>query len=489
MKILKDILKSIKVNQLLGNDKVTISEICFDSRKVVPGCLFIAARGTLTDGHKFIPMAIEKGTVAVVCEELSSETYPSVTFVLVSDASLALGYIASAFFDYPSLKFKLVGVTGTNGKTTTATLLYKMFRELGYKAGLLSTVKYYINDREIEATHTTPDALQINKLIADMATEGCEYCFMEVSSHSVVQHRIAGLQFCGGIFSNLTHDHLDFHKTFDEYLKAKQLFFNGLPANAFALTNVDDRNGNIMTQNTKASVKTYSLRAMADFRCKILESHFDGTQLWLDGTEVWTNFIGEFNAYNLLAVYSTAILLGERKEDVLRIISTLKSVSGRFEYLRSNTGITAIVDYAHTPDALDNVLRAINQLRGGNGQLITVVGCGGDRDRTKRPVMAKIAAENSTKVILTSDNPRSEEPEAIITEMLAGVDAANRKKVLNITDRREAIRTACMFAQKGDIILVAGKGHEDYQEIKGVKHHFDDKEVIRDQFQLLISHN
>ncbi|HEY4787107.1 MAG TPA: UDP-N-acetylmuramoyl-L-alanyl-D-glutamate--2,6-diaminopimelate ligase [Bacteroidales bacterium] len=489
MKNLKDIVKTVEIKQMVGDENVTISEVCFDSRKVVPGSLFVATRGTQTDGHKFIPMAIEKGAVAVVCEELPKDIHGSVSFVVVNDASYALGYLASAFYDYPSSKLKLVGVTGTNGKTTTATLLYKMFRELGYKAGLLSTVKYYVNDRIIEATHTTPDALQINKLMAEMVDEGCDYCFMEVSSHSVVQHRIAGLQFVGGIFSNITHDHLDFHKTFDEYLKAKQKFFNDLPSGAFALTNVDDRNGKVMVQNTRATIKTYSLKSMADFRCKILESHFDGTQLWLDGTEVWTNFIGEFNAYNLLAVYASSVLLGQRKEDILKIISTLTSVAGRFEYLRSNTGITAIVDYAHTPDALDNVLRAINQLRGGNGQLITVVGAGGDRDRTKRPVMAKVAVENSTKVILTSDNPRSEDPDMIIAEMMVGVDAANRKKVLNITDRREAIRTACMLAQKGDIILVAGKGHEDYQEVKGVKHHFDDKEVIREQFQLLISHN
>lgn len=489
MNSLKDIVKTVAVKQIAGNENITISEICFDSRKVTAGSLFVATRGTQTDGHKFIPMAIEKGAAAVVCEDVPENAPAGVTFVQVADASLALGYLASAYYDYPSSKMKLVGVTGTNGKTTTATLLYKMFRQLGFRAGLLSTVKYFVNEREIEATHTTPDALQINKLMAEMVAEGCEYCFMEVSSHSVVQHRIAGLQFSGGIFSNLTHDHLDFHKTFDEYLKAKQLFFTGLPQDAFALTNIDDRNGKIMVQNTKASVKTYSLRSMADFRCKILESHFDGTQLWMDGTEVWTNFIGEFNAYNLLAVYASAILLQQKKDDVLKILSTLTSVSGRFEYLRSNTGITAIVDYAHTPDALENVLRAINQLRGGNGQLITVVGCGGDRDRTKRPIMAKVAVDQSNRVILTSDNPRSEEPEAIIAEMMTGVEAMARKNVLNITDRREAIRTACMLAQKGDIILVAGKGHEDYQEIKGVKHHFDDKEVIREQFQLLISHN
>jgi UDP-N-acetylmuramoyl-L-alanyl-D-glutamate--2,6-diaminopimelate ligase len=340
----------------------------------------------------------------------------------------------------------------------------------------------------VAATHTTPDAIQLNKLMSEMVAEGCDYCFMEVSSHAVVQHRIAGLKFIGGIFSNLTHDHLDFHKTFDEYLKAKQGFFNALPAGAFALTNVDDRNGSIMVQNTKAVVKSYSLRSMADFKCKVLESHFDGTMMSINGTELWTHFIGEFNAYNLTAVYASAILLGEKPDDVLKILSTLTAVSGRFEYIRSRTGITAIVDYAHTPDALDNVLRSINQIRSGQEQLITVVGAGGDRDRTKRPVMARVAAENSTRVILTSDNPRSEDPAEIIAEMVVGVDISLQKKVLTITDRREAIRTACMLAQKGDIILVAGKGHEDYQEIKGVKHHFDDKEVISEQFQLL-SHN
>jgi len=489
MKPLKDILKAIKTTQIVGNENITVNEVCFDSRKVVPGSLFVATRGTQTDGHKFISMAIDKGAVAIVCEELPQNIPSTVTFIILTDARRALGYIASAFFDYPSSKFKLVGVTGTNGKTTTATLLYKMFKELGYKVGLFSTVKYYVNEREIEATHTTPDALQINTIMADMVVEGCEYCFMEVSSHAIVQQRIAGLQFVGGIFSNLTHEHLDFHKTFDEYLKAKQKFFTDLPASAFALTNVDDRNGMVMVQNTRASVKTYSLKAMADFRCKILESHFDGTQLWIDGTEVWTNFIGEFNAYNLLAVYAVSFILGEKKDDILKILSTLTSVAGRFEYLHSNTGITAIIDYAHTPDALENVLRSINQLRGGNGQLITVVGAGGDRDRTKRPVMAKVAADNSTKVILTSDNPRSEDPDAIIAEMMKGVNMTDCRKILNITDRREAIRTACMLARKGDIILVAGKGHEDYQEIKGVKHHFDDKEVIREQFQLLISQN
>jgi UDP-N-acetylmuramoyl-L-alanyl-D-glutamate--2,6-diaminopimelate ligase len=489
MKNLSDILKRVAVKQLTGASDLNIGDICFDSRKVTPGCLFVATHGTQTDGHKFIVMAVEKGAVAVVCEEIPDGAPSSATYVLVADASLALGFLASAFYDEPSSRLKLVGITGTNGKTTTVTLLYRMMKQLGHRAGLISTVKNYVHDREVSATHTTPDSIQLNRLFAEMVADGCEYCFMEVSSHSIVQHRIAGLQFAGGIFSNLTHDHLDFHKTFEEYLKAKKMFFDDLSGDAFALTNIDDRNGRIMVQNTKAAVSTYALRSMADYHCKIIESHFDGMLLHIQGIEVWSHFIGEFNAYNLLAVYSAAILLGQDKDDVLRILSELTSVSGRFEYLRSNTGITAIVDYAHTPDALDNVLRTINQIRGGHEQLITVVGAGGDRDRTKRPIMAKVAVENSTRVILTSDNPRSEEPEAILAEMMVGVDAVNRKKTLTITDRREAIRTACMLAQKGDIILVAGKGHEDYQEIKGVKHHFDDKEVIREQFQLLISHN
>lgn len=488
MIILKDLLKSIEIKTLEGDTNIPITEICFNSKEARPGCLFVATRGTKTDGHNFIPSAIEGGAVAILCETIPSERSGMVSFIQVADSSYCLGVMASAFYGSPSEKLHLVGVTGTNGKTTTVTLLYRLFKNLGYKVGLLSTVKYYINDREVEASHTTPDPLQINRLMAEMVEEGCSYCFMEVSSHSIVQHRIAGLEFTGGIFSNLTHDHLDFHKTFEEYLKAKQMFFTDLSSKAFALINIDDRNGKIMVQNSKANIKTYSLRSMANFRCKIIESHFDGTKLLIDGTELWTHFIGEFNAYNMLAVYATAILLGENKIDILKIISSLTSVPGRFEYIRSRTGVTAIVDYAHTPDALENVLKAINQIRKGEEQLITVVGAGGDRDRTKRPIMAKIAVELSTKVILTSDNPRSEEPEAIIEEMFAGVNKTDRKKVLTIPNRKEAIKTACMFAQQGDLILVAGKGHENYQEINGIKHHFDDKEVINEQFKLL-SHN
>jgi UDP-N-acetylmuramoyl-L-alanyl-D-glutamate--2,6-diaminopimelate ligase len=447
--------------------------------------MFIATRGTQTDGHNYIQSSIEKGARAILCEEIPAQTNNNVTYIQVADSSEALGYVASAFYGEPSSKLKLVGVTGTNGKTTTVTLLYRMSQQLGYKSGLISTVKYYVHNREVEATHTTPDAIQLNKLMSEMVDEGCEFCFMEVSSHSVIQHRISGLHFTGGVFSNLTHDHLDFHKTFDEYRKAKQLFFDGLPKEAFALVNIDDRNGLIMVQNSKATVKTYALKSMADFKCKVIESHFDGMSLIMDGTEVWTHFIGEFNAYNLSAVYGASVLLGHKKDDILKILSSLTSVSGRFEYQKSATGITAIVDYAHTPDALENVLRTINQIRSGNEQVITVVGAGGDRDRTKRPIMAKVSAELSDKVILTSDNPRSEVPEEIIAEMNVGVPLDQKKKVISITDRKEAIRTACMLAKKGDIILVAGKGHENYQEVKGVKHHFDDKEVIAEEFKNL----
>jgi UDP-N-acetylmuramoyl-L-alanyl-D-glutamate--2,6-diaminopimelate ligase len=485
MKNLNELLTRVKTRQIIGNTDIIPNDICFDSRKVVAGCMFIATKGTQTDGHNYISGSIEKGAIAIVCEEIPTQLNSDITYIQVADSSETLGYIASAFYDEPSSKLKLVGVTGTNGKTTTVTLLYRLSQKLGYKAGLISTVKYYIHNREVEATHTTPDAIQLNKLMHEMVEEGCGFCFMEVSSHSVIQHRIAGLQFSGGVFTNLTHDHLDFHKTFDEYRKAKQLFFDGLPKEAFALVNIDDRNGLIMAQNSKATVKSYALKSMADFKCKVIESHFDGMNLQINGTEVWTHFIGEFNAYNLTAVYGTSILLGHKKEEILKILSDLTSVSGRFEYLKSSDGVTAIVDYAHTPDALENVLRTINQMRSGNEQLITVVGAGGDRDRTKRPIMAKISAEMSDKLILTSDNPRSEAPEDILTEMNVGVPIDQKKKVLTITDRREAIRTACMLSKKGDIILVAGKGHENYQEIKGVKHHFDDKEVIAEEFKNL----
>jgi len=485
MKQLKNILQNIAVEHLLGNELVSIAAITFDSRKVDKNHLFVAVSGTQSDGHQFIDMAISKGASAVIVENMPKNLQPEITYVQVKDSSLVLGMLASNFYDNPSSQLKLVGITGTNGKTTTVTLLYRTFMSLGYKTGLLSTVRNYIGDKIIEATHTTPDAVQINKLMREMADAGCEYCFMEVSSHSIVQNRIAGLHFAGAIFSNITQDHLDYHKTFEEYIKAKKMFFDGLSTSAFALVNTDDRNGKIMVQNTSARINTYSLKSMSDFKCKVLESHFDGMLMNIDGTDVWTKFIGGFNAYNLLAVYSAALLLGQEKHEVLRIMSNLNAVDGRFEYIRSENGITAVVDYAHTPDALKNVLLTIQEIRTGNEQIITVVGAGGDRDTSKRPIMAKIVSEMSDKVILTSDNPRSEEPEAIINDLSQGVEAQNKRKVLAITDRREAIRAAVLFAKSGDIILIAGKGHENYQDIKGIKHHFDDKEVVREIFSQL----
>lgn len=483
MKTVQDILEGVKVKKLEGNHDREISGVCFDSRKVAAGCVFVATRGTVSDGHNFISMAVEKGVVAIVCEELPAELKPEIVYILVDNSSRALGEICSNYYNRPSERLTLVGVTGTNGKTTTATLLYQMFRKLGYKVGLISTVVYYIDSKEVAATHTTPDALSLNALMNSMVDAGCEYCFMEVSSHAVAQHRIAGLTFKGGIFTNITHDHLDFHKTFDEYIKAKKKFFDNLPKGSFALVNADDRNGRIMLQNTHASKHTFALKTMANFHCKIIESHFDGTMMQIDGREVWTHFIGEFNAYNLTGVYGTAVLLGQDRDKILEILSSLTSVSGRFEYLRSPDGITAIVDYAHTPDALENVLKTINQIRQGEQHIITVVGAGGDRDKTKRPVMARVAVTMSDRLILTSDNPRSEDPADILIDMTQGLDAGQRKQTLTIIDRREAIKTAIALAKKGDIILVAGKGHENYQEIKGVKHHFDDKEVIREIFE------
>ncbi len=487
MKTLADIVWKIPVVSITGDLNIPILSVSFDSRKVEPGTLFVAMRGTVNDGHKYIPDVIRKGVSAIVCEEVPVSIRQDITYIITSDSALALGLICTEFYDRPSQKLTLVGVTGTNGKTTTATLLYRLFRKLGYKAGLVSTVAYYVNDQRSEASHTTPDPVQLNELMEQMVQEGCEYCFMEVSSHSVVQQRIAGLHFAGGIFTNLTHDHLDFHKTFAEYLKAKKQFFDHLPDTAFALVNKDDRNGMVMVQNTKANIQTYALKSMADFRCRIVEHDFAGMQLLLDGHEVWMRFIGEFNAYNLLAVYAAAVLLGQQPEEVLTAMSTLQSVDGRFEFIRSDNNVTAVVDYAHTPDALDNVLKAIHDiLPSSASQIITVVGCGGDRDKTKRPEMAKIAADGSSRVILTSDNPRSEEPEAIINDMLAGLNAEEHRRTITITDRREAIRTACMMAAPGDVILVAGKGHETYQIVKGVKSHFDDREIVREAFQLKI---
>ena len=473
-------LQGVEVRSLVGDGTVAVGRLEFDSRKVVPGTLFFATRGTQADGHAYIPAAVAAGAAAVVCEELPAERPVGVTFVQVPDSTVALGQVASAFYGHPSRRLKLVGVTGTNGKTTTATLLYRMFRRLGYKAGLISTVVYCVDDREIPSTHTTPDSIRLNAMMAEMVEAGCDYCFMEVSSHSLVQHRTAGLAFVGGIFSNITHDHLDYHKTFAEYIRAKKLFFDGLPAGAFALTNADDRNGMVMVQNTKATVKTYALQSFADFRCRIVETLLDGMLLNLDGSEVWVKFLGRFNAYNLTSVYATALLLGARRDEVLRILSDLTSVDGRFEPIHSKEGVTAIVDYAHTPDALQNVIGTINEIRKKDQRLYVVVGCGGNRDATKRPEMAKIAVDGSDMAVLTSDNPRLEEPGAIIEQMKSGLEPGARD--LAITDRREAIKAAVALARPGDIILVAGKGHETYQDVGGVKHHFDDREEVRAAF-------
>lgn len=485
MKVLSDILKSVKATQIIGNAEIAITAIVFDSRKVESGCLFVAVKGTLSDGHDFIEIATQKGAKAIICENLPGKQNNDVVFIQVENSSKALGQLASAYYEHPSSKLKLIGVTGTNGKTTTVTLLYNMIRKLGYKVGLLSTVRNYIDDQIIDATHTTPDAVQMNRLMKQMVDYGCEYCFIEVSSHAIDQERIAGLDFAGGIFTNITHDHLDYHKTFTEYIKAKKKFFDDLKPESFALINTDDKNGSVMVQNTKAKVKNYAVRSGADFKAKVIESHFEGSMLSIDNIDVWTYFVGRFNAYNVLSVYACAILLGFEKDEVLTVLSEMKPVEGRFETLRSQNGITAIVDYAHTPDALLNVLNAINQIRNDDQELITVVGAGGDRDKTKRPEMAKIATMESDKVILTSDNPRSEDPNAILEDMKIGVNPENSKKVLSIVDRKEGIRTACLLAKKGDIILIAGKGHETYQEVKGVKHHFDDREVLKQIFNEL----
>lgn len=478
--MLDELLQGVEVRSLVGDGTVAVGRLEFDSRKVVPGTLFFATRGTQADGHAYIPAAVAAGAAAVVCEELPAERPAGVTFVQVPDSTVALGQVASAFYGHPSRRLKLVGVTGTNGKTTTATLLYRMFRRLGYKAGLISTVVYCVDEREIPSTHTTPDSIRLNAMMAEMVEAGCDYCFMEVSSHSLVQHRTAGLTFVGGIFSNITHDHLDYHKTFAEYIRAKKLFFDGLPAGAFALTNADDRNGMVMVQNTKATVKTYALQSFADFRCRIVETLLDGMLLNLDGSEVWVKFLGRFNAYNLTSVYATALLLDARRDEVLRILSDLTSVDGRFEPIHSKEGVTAIVDYAHTPDALQNVIGTINEIRKKDQRLYVVVGCGGNRDATKRPEMAKIAVDGSDMAVLTSDNPRLEEPGAIIEQMKSGLEPGAR--YLAITDRREAIKAAVALARPGDIILVAGKGHETYQDVGGVKHHFDDREEVRAAF-------
>ena len=480
---LSKLLTNVKPIACKGDVDIEIKGVNIDSRKIENGHLFIAMKGTQVDGHKFISKAIELGAVAILLEDMPEVLDDKVTYIQVASTEEDAGKVATMFYGDPSHKLKLVGVTGTNGKTTIATLLYRMFREFGYKVGLLSTVCKYINDEEYPASHTTPDPIELNCLLAKMVDEGCEYAFMECSSHAIHQHRIGGLDFVGGIFTNLTRDHLDYHKTFENYRNAKKMFFDGLSKNAFAITNADDKNGMIMVQNTKATVKTYSIKRMADFRAKILECHFEGMYLEIDGKEVGVQFIGKFNVSNLLAVYGAAIMLGKKPEEILIAMSTLKSVNGRLEPIQSPEGFTAVVDYAHTPDALENVLNAIHDvLDGKGGHVITVCGAGGHRDKGKRPLMAQEAVKQSDTVILTSDNPRDEEPQAIIDDMLAGLDTTQRKKVLTIVDRKEAIRTAAMMAKKGDVILVAGKGHENYQEINGVKHHFDDHEVIREIF-------
>ena len=479
---LNELLKNVDTLNIAGDVEVEITGVNIDSRRIEKGHLFVAIPGTQTDGHKYIPKAIELGAAAVLCEKMPEEQIPEVTYVQVASTEDAVGKVATLFYGDPSRKLKLVGVTGTNGKTTIATLLYNMFRKFGHKCGLLSTVCNYIEDEAIPADHTTPDPIELNRLLAQMVDAGCEYAFMECSSHAIAQKRIGGLKFAGGLFTNLTRDHLDYHKTFENYRDAKKAFFDGLDKDAFAITNADDKNGQIMVQNCKAQVKTYSTRTMADFKAKIIECHFEGMYLDINGKEVGVQFIGKFNVSNLLAVYGAAVMLGKKPEDILLILSTLKSVNGRLEPIHSPEGYTAIVDYAHTPDALENVLNAIHEVLNGKGKVITVCGAGGNRDKGKRPLMAQEAVKQSDKVIITSDNPRFEEPQDIINDMLAGLDQKQMKKVVSIVDRREAIRTACMLAEKGDVILIAGKGHEDYQEIKGVKHHFDDKEVVKEIF-------
>ena len=479
---LNELLKTIRPLDIEGNAGVEITGVDIDSRRVEPGHLFVAIKGTQTDGHAFMDKAASLGAAAILCETMPDNMAEGVTYVKVASTEDAVGSVATIFYGEPSKKLKLVGVTGTNGKTTIATLLYDMFRKLGHRCGLLSTVCNYIEGETVPASHTTPDPIELNRLLAKMAEAGCEYVFMECSSHAIAQKRIGGLRYAGGIFTNLTRDHLDYHKTFENYRDAKKAFFDSLPKDAFAITNADDKNGMVMTQNTKATVKTYSTRTMADFKAKIIECHFEGMYLEIDGREVGVQFIGKFNVSNLLAVYGTAVMLGKQPEDILVALSTLKSVSGRLEPLRSPDGYTAIVDYAHTPDALENVLNAIHEVLDGKGRVFTVCGAGGNRDKGKRPLMALEAVKQSDRVIITSDNPRFEEPQDIINDMLAGLNPQQMKKVMTNVDRREAISTACMMAEKGDVILIAGKGHEDYQEIKGVKHHFDDKEVVREQF-------
>ena len=486
MRILRDILINVKTITAIGDMATAVRGLCIDSRKVEAGYAFIAVRGTLSDGHSFIDKAIALGASVIVCESLPGEIKEGTVYIQVADSAASVGLIADAFYDFPSRQLKIAGITGTNGKTTTATLLYKLFEALGHKSGLISTVQNHIHDKAVTATHTTPDAISIQSLLREMSDAGCQYVFMEVSSHAIHQHRIAGIRFAGGVFTNITHDHLDYHKTFDEYIRVKKLFFDELPADAFALTNADDKRGMVMLQNTKADKHTYSLRVPASIKGKVLENNLTGLIMSIDGLEAHFRLIGTFNAYNLLAVYGVAKLLGQDKMDVLAILSGLQGAVGRFEtYMSPKEKILGIVDYAHTPDALINVLATINQLRKDGQQLITVVGCGGDRDKTKRPIMAQVACEHSDKAILTSDNPRTEDPEQILNEMEEGLTSPQKRKSLRITSRREAIKVACSLAQAGDIVLVAGKGHETYQEINGVRNHFDDREVLTEAFETL----
>jgi UDP-N-acetylmuramoyl-L-alanyl-D-glutamate--2,6-diaminopimelate ligase len=485
LKSVKDILNKVVVNAIQGSTETKVNAIVFDSRNVQKNCLFAAQKGLLFDGHQFIDKAIELGAVAILCEKLPENLAENITYIQVKDSNSALALIASNFYDNPSSKLKLIGITGTNGKTTVATLLYKLFQNAGYKTGLLSTVKILVDTKQYEATHTTPNSVAINSYLNEMVALGVDYCFMEVSSHGIHQKRTEGLQFAGGVFTNLTHDHLDYHKTFAEYRDVKKMFFDRLPKTAFALVNIDDKNGPVMFQNTEAKKQSYALKTMADFKAKIIENQFSGLVLNINNNEVYTKLIGRFNAYNLLAVYGASVLLGLDSEEALRHLSELENVTGRFQYFISKGGVTAIVDYAHTPDALKNVLETINEIRTGNEQVITVVGCGGNRDKAKRPVMGRIASQLSTQVVVTSDNPRNEDPQTIIEEIEAGIEPQNLRKSLSILDRAQAIKAASKLAKKGDIILIAGKGHETYQEINGKRSHFDDYEQITNQLNLI----
>ena len=485
MKVLKDILYKVAIEAVKGPTDIAINKIEFDSRKIELNDVFVAIKGSLSDGHTFIDKALELGATAVICETFPERIVNGVTYIQVKSSNEALAFLSANFYENPSQKLRLVGVTGTNGKTTIASLLYQLFKNAGYKVGLLSTVKIMVDETEYKATHTTPDSLTINHYLNEMVETGCEFCFMEVSSHGVHQKRTEGLHFEGGIFTNLSHDHLDYHNTFAEYRDVKKSFFDYLPKSAFAIVNVDDKNGAVMVQNTKAKKVTYALKSYADYRAQILENQFTGLLLKVNGHDLWTKLIGSFNAYNLLAIFATAIELGLEEQEALRLVSALESVSGRFQYIVSESKITAIVDYAHTPDALENVLKTIENIRTRNEQLITVVGCGGDRDKTKRPIMANIASELSDKAIFTSDNPRTENPETILEEMEKGVEPQNFKKTLSIIDRKQAIKTACQLANSGDIILIAGKGHETYQEINGVRHDFDDMKIVKELLEQL----